>query len=489
MRLRTKVLIFFVLVTFSSAGLVIWFSMDVVHDILIEEVVKRGLLKTQDLPDVTVSGFRAGNEPLLLPVLQAGLEHTGAIYAMALDPTGLVLAHTNVVEKDKVYRDPVTASALRSDRPSYKQIIVNGQPVMDIGLPVWAVQEATSGEEFLLFGGKELKATTRLGTLRLGLPVGDVLQTIDRISGRVMIIMTVSGGAVLLITLFFMRRILFRVRVLTQGTERIGRGEYGTTVPVLASDELGNLAESFNRMSQDMAFVHQNLEDQVKTRTQELEAFVYTISHDLKSPVVSMQGMASMFLEDYGAKVDEKGKHYLERVMANAEYMEKLINDLLTLSRIGRKQENPERGNLHEILQEILDIHKEHFKEKKIEVVIQSTLPHFEFGRGHLAHVLQNLFTNAAKFMGNQSHPRIEVGGKEAEDWVEFYVKDNGIGIDPEYHEKIFGIFQRLKEVEVEGTGVGLSIVKKIVDLAGGKIWVESKKGKGATFFLRLPRK
>jgi signal transduction histidine kinase len=231
------------------------------------------------------------------------------------------------------------------------------------------------------------------------------------------------------------------------------------------------------------------LEKEVKVRTQELESFVYTISHDLKSPVVSMQGMASIFLEDYGNKVDEKGRHYLERVMANANYMEELINDLLTLSRVGRKQENPEMADLHEILKEILDIHKEHFKEKIIEVVVQPSLPHFEFERVHLTHLFQNLITNAAKFMGNQPHPRIEVGGREDKGWLEFYVKDNGIGIDPEYHEKIFGIFQRLREVEVEGTGVGLSIVRKIVDTTGGRIWVESQKGEGATFFLRLPQK
>jgi signal transduction histidine kinase len=91
--------------------------------------------------------------------------------------------------------------------------------------------------------------------------------------------------------------------------------------------------------------------------------------------------------------------------------------------------------------------------------------------------------------MGNQPHPRIEIGGRKDGDWSEFYVKDNGIGINPEYHGKIFGMFQRLREVEAEGTGVGLSIVKKIVDMAGGKIWVESQKGKGTTFFVRFPQK
>lgn len=91
--------------------------------------------------------------------------------------------------------------------------------------------------------------------------------------------------------------------------------------------------------------------------------------------------------------------------------------------------------------------------------------------------------------MGDQPSPKVDIGGRDLPEWVEFYVKDNGIGIDPAYHDKIFGLFQRLKEVEVEGTGVGLSIVKKIVDLAGGKIWIESRKGEGTAFFIRFPRK
>ena len=488
MRLQTKVVIFLILVSSLSAGLVIWFSTYVVHAVLLEEVVKRGFLATKSLPAVTASGIQTENEQALLSALQSGLERTGAVYAMALDPTGRVLAHTNVVEKGQIYRDPLTVSDLRSDRPRYERIMINGQPVLDIALPVWAVQEARSGEEFLLFGGKELRETTRLGTLRLGLPIGDVLKTIERISQRVIVIMIISGTAVLLMTSFFMRRIVLRIRVLAQGTERIGQGEYGATVPVLSHDELGDLARSFNQMSHDLAFVHQNLENQVKLRTKELEGFVYTVSHDLKSPVVSIQGMASLFLESYGDKVDEKGKHYLERVVANTNFMEQLINDLLTLSRIGRMQENPEMSDVRTVIGEILEVHKERFRAKGIDVVLQSPLPAFVFGRGHLNQLFQNLITNAAKFMGDQARPRIEIGGREMEKEVEFYVKDNGIGIDPAYHEKIFGIFQRLQEVEVEGTGIGLSIVKKIVDLAGGKIRLESQKGQGTTFFVQFPR-
>ncbi len=121
-------------------------------------------------------------------------------------------------------------------------------------------------------------------------------------------------------------------------------------------------------------------------------------------------------------------------------------------------------------------------------MAVHPSLPHFTFDAFHITQLFQNLIVNAGKFMGDQPRPRIEIGGSESEEWAEFYVKDNGIGIDPAYHKKIFDPFQQLKEVEAGGVGFGLSIINKIVHLAGGKIWVESQKGEGATFFVRLPK-
>src|SRR5581483_7857332 len=139
-------------------------------------------------------------------------------------------------------------------------------------------------------------------------------------------------------------------------------------------------------------------------------------------------------------------------------------------------------------LDEVLALQEAYLKERNIEVVVQPSLPRFLFDHLQLTQIFQNLISNAAKFMGDQPHPKIEIGGTERNGLVEFYVKDNGIGIDPSYHEKVFAIFQRLQDLKVEVWGVGLSIVKKIIDLAGGKIWIESQKGNGATFFLQLPK-
>lgn len=219
----------------------------------------------------------------------------------------------------------------------------------------------------------------------------------------------------------------------------------------------------------------------------ELEAFVYTASHDLKAPVVSLHGMASVLMEDYGEKLDDKGKHYLQRLISNADFMEQLIADLLEFSRVGRREERPEMLNAEEIVKNVLDQCYASIKERSVKVTCLTPLPSVFFDRVRLTQLFLNLITNSIKFMGDQSQPEVEIGGRSEDQFVEFYVKDNGIGIDPQHHHLIFGVFQRLKEVEVEGTGIGLAIVKKIVDLAGGKIWFESKKGEGAACFFRLP--
>ena len=231
---------------------------------------------------------------------------------------------------------------------------------------------------------------------------------------------------------------------------------------------------------------HQSLEHEVKTRTQELESFVYTVSHDLKSPVVSMQGMASVFMEEYGSQLNDQGRHYINRVIANADYMEQIIQDLLTFSKVSHKKKQ-KAADAETVVRELLSLNQERLSQQKVEVTIHTPFPSFKFDHLHLSQLFQNLLSNAIKFMGDQPNPRIEIGGQSTGRWVDFYVKDNGIGIDAAYHDRILGLFQRLKDIDVEGTGVGLSIVKKIMDLAGGQVRIESEKGKGSTFFLRFP--
>lgn len=487
MTLKVKALIFLLSISLLSGGTIAFFSKRAVQTILVEGLGKRVLLKSQDLPVETAKGLRDGNEIALLPLLQKNLEETGAVYEMALDLKGRVVAHTNVVEKGNVYHDPATLEAIRSDRPGYRPILLHDRSILDVALPIWAVRQADSSEEFLLSGGKELHEKKRLGTLRIGLALDETFQTMEQISRQVIGIIVGSAALSLLMGLVLIQGALKRVGILASGTERISRGEYGITLPIHSNDELGELARSFNGMSEELARSHQHLEEEVKRRTRELEAFVYTVSHDLKSPVVSINGLASLLKESHAALLNENGKRYVDRIIVNANFMEELIQGLLVLSRIGKKEGEEKRSEAAEVIQEIVSMQKDHLAKKNIELVVHAPLPHFTSDHTHLAQTFQNLVSNAAKFMADQPHPRIEIGGKEMAKGVEFYVRDNGIGIDPDYHEKIFAIFQRLQEVKVEGTGVGLAIVKKIVDLHGGEIRVQSRKGEGATFFIFFP--
>jgi len=226
---------------------------------------------------------------------------------------------------------------------------------------------------------------------------------------------------------------------------------------------------------------------QLEAKNRELNTFVYTVSHDLKAPLVSLQGMTDLLLQDHSEKLDGKGHHYLERLRVNVQHMERLISDLLALSRAGREGQPPEEVSLDEVLDGLMAEYSEKIQSRGIRVT-RHPLPTLWGIRTQIEQVMANLLGNAIKYLGATSSPLIEIGARDEGETVECYVRDNGIGIDPAYHEKIFEIFQRLKETEAEGTGVGLAIVKKIIEGVGGRTWVESAKGQGATFYFTWPK-
>jgi signal transduction histidine kinase len=224
----------------------------------------------------------------------------------------------------------------------------------------------------------------------------------------------------------------------------------------------------------------------VEAKNAELDSFVYMVSHDLKAPLVTIQGMASMLALDCAPALDERGRHYLARIEANIEQMEQLISDLLALSRIGREARPAEQVDLNQLVDEVLTTLAEPIRERGV-TIDRGDLGSVWAIRTQIQQVFSNLIGNAVKYLGDEPKAHVEIGACRREAWVECYVKDNGIGIDEAYHTKVFELFQRLKEVPVEGSGVGLPIVKKIVEATGGRIWVESLKGQGATFRFTWP--
>jgi PAS domain S-box-containing protein len=228
---------------------------------------------------------------------------------------------------------------------------------------------------------------------------------------------------------------------------------------------------------------------ELQDKNAELERFTYTVSHDLKSPLITIKGFAGALLHDVIAGRYQRLENDLRRITDAADKMGGLLGNLLELSRIGRIMNPPSDVNLAELTQEVVGLLAGTITEHKVEVVIQPDLPMVYGDQRRLAQVLQNLIENAVKFMGNQPNPHIEIGTrkdhKDHEEQV-IYVQDNGIGVDPHYHDTVFGLFNKL-DIGTQGTGIGLALVRRIVEIHGGRVWVESQgKGFGATFCFTL---
>lgn len=247
----------------------------------------------------------------------------------------------------------------------------------------------------------------------------------------------------------------------------------------------GTVVDITDRKKLDLE--RERLLGELGAKNAELERFVYTVSHDLKSPLVTIVGFLGYLEDDFKTGNEQALQKDMERIYRAAFKMQDLLQDLLDLSRVGRMMNEPQVIPFDVLLNEALELTEGRLRERGVEIRIQPDFPHVHGDPQRLLEVVQNLIDNAAKYMGDQPAPCIEIGstGYENGDPI-FYVRDNGIGIDPEHHERIFGLFNKL-DPNVEGTGIGLALVKRIVEFHGGRIWVESAEGQGATFWFTLP--
>ena len=303
------------------------------------------------------------------------------------------------------------------------------------------------------------------------------------------------------------RRMMSPLRVLTQAAAQVTDGTVPAHVPLKRDDEIGELATAFNTMADRVAEGRQHLEARVAERTdelaraleqleedakqlarsnRELEAFSYTISHDLRAPLRSIDGFSDALLADYADRLDETGKGYLTRVRRAATRMGQLIDDLLELARVSRVELVTSPVALDALATRLVRDLRERDPRRAVDVLIQAGIPAQGDAR-LLALVLQNLLENAWKFTSRRANARVEFGVSSEGPPVTYFVRDNGVGFDMAHSAKLFGIFQRLHSVdEFPGTGVGLAIVQRIVERHGGRIWVEAQPDEGATFFFTL---
>ncbi|MEM7584104.1 MAG: GAF domain-containing sensor histidine kinase [Acidobacteriota bacterium] len=227
---------------------------------------------------------------------------------------------------------------------------------------------------------------------------------------------------------------------------------------------------------------------QLSSKNTELENFIYTVSHDLKSPLITIRGFLGLLEKDLEAGETERVQRDIERIQGATQNMGDLLNDLLALSRIGRMFNPSIELPLGELIQETVSHHALSIRDRGIKVEIAPRFPTVFGDRERILQALEHLVDNAIKFIGDGEQPTIEIGHRDDRDHIVFFVRDNGIGIAPEHHERIFGLFEQLGQ-DTPGTGIGLALTQRIVETHKGRLWIESDgEGAGSAFFIALPR-
>lgn len=286
---------------------------------------------------------------------------------------------------------------------------------------------------------------------------------------------------------------------LVAGAAEIGRhGHLDQKVGTDDRDEIGELSRAFDRMAVELKETTVSIDDlerrihertaQLEAANRELEAFTYSVSHDLRAPLRAIDGYTRILLEDYQPLLDDEGKRICSVISQGAHKMSDLIDDLLAFSRLGRAAINPSNIDMETLAKTIFQELTTVQSRKRIDFQMDS-LPPAVGDPALLRQVWVNLLSNPIKFSRKKKRAVIRVRGENTENETVYSVQDNGVGFDMQYSDKLFGVFQRLHSVkEFEGNGVGLALVQRVIHRHGGRVWAEGEVGKGATFYFTLPR-
>ena len=299
-------------------------------------------------------------------------------------------------------------------------------------------------------------------------------------------------GMGMLAALFVSKSISHPIQMLQRGVEMVGSGNLDYQVGISSEDEIGRLSRAFDAMTENLKNITASRDElnqiarELERSNQELQQFAYVASHDLQEPLRMVAGFTRLLERRYKDKLDQDAREFINFAVDGAVRMQKLIDDLLTYSRVGMHNIPFEPADCNRLLDQAITNLRVAIEESQA-VITSSNLPTATCNGSQMVQLFQNLLSNAIKFRGAET-PRIRIAAEHRDsEWL-FSFRDNGIGIDPHYKDRIFQIFQRLhSRDEYEGTGIGLALCMKIVELHNGKIWMESEEGKGATFYFTLP--
>ena len=344
-----------------------------------------------------------------------------------------------------------------------------------------------------------VQGNTKLGTLFLRSDLRSMYKRFKLYGIIVAVVLCFSFLLAYLLSEFFQKGISTPILSLAETAKAISeRNDYSVRAQKIRNDELGTLTDAFNLMleqihdqTKSLNEFNQKLEQKVEERTtelgaayKELEAFSYSVSHDLRAPLRALNGYSKIIKEEYDDVLDDEAKRLLGNIQANSKKMGALIDDLLSFSKLGKKDIQKKTIDVDEMVNKILNEESVNYN----ATIKKDPLPEIKGDYSLLFQVWFNLISNALKYSVKKEKPEIVISSISSQHEITYFVKDNGAGFDMKYYDKLFGVFQRLHDsTDFEGTGIGLAIVNRIVTKHGGKVWGEGKLGEGASFYFSLP--
>jgi signal transduction histidine kinase len=270
--------------------------------------------------------------------------------------------------------------------------------------------------------------------------------------------------------------------------QAVAAGDYSRRVDIPRRDEIGRLGLAFNVMAERVGESHVTLEARIRARTEELEAFSYSVSHDLRAPLRHISGFAGLLRKDAWEHLPEASRRHVDTIIEAGKRASRLVDDLLSFSRMSRAEMHHAAVDLDAVVRDAVAEQSRDVEGRDVDWVL-APLPRLPGDQALLKVAIANLISNAVKYTSTRTRARIEVGALPATNGERvLFVRDNGVGFDMQYSDKLFGVFQRLHSAEeFEGTGIGLANVRRIVHRHGGRTWAEGSPGHGATFYVSLP--